>query len=1019
MKPQTTEKYQAIYRKLNPAQKEAVDTIEGPVLVVAGPGTGKTQVLSARIANILQQTDALPQNILALTFTQAAAENMKSRVTAMIGTPGFSVDITTFHSFCAGVIARYPEYFPIDRDSACITDIERYQTFHAVILELPLELLKPLNAPLLFLRDCIKAISDLKREGITPSKFAEIIEAEFDENAAPEKKSELLQFQKNAAKNRELLMIFERYQEKLREKRRYDFDDMIAFVVEAFSSSEELLLSYQEQYQYILVDEYQDTNTAQNKVVDLLGSYWQDAANVFVVGDPHQSIYRFQGASTENVVAFTQRYPRASVITLLENYRSPQELVSVAHTLIQQSSDPLSGVVQTPAGHALQAALQKELHAQTHLAQAVEISAAPSVSLELIQVAEEIQKQLAAGVQAEEIAILYRKNKDAVELCAVLDRWNIPYEIDGGSNVLDFPPLESFISLFHAIAQYKQESEDSTVFTLQCQPWLGLDTISLYHLAYLAGKNKTSLRKLVEQGYSAVETDNATPIDEAHFTQIAAFYDLCKGWLESESRLTFAAWFETVLVESGYLEWVKAQDTAPELLLYLNTLHEQVKSWSQNDLSFGLKEFLHTITIMREYKIVLPVQELHARLGAVHLSTVHKAKGREWQYVYVIHCNDGIWGNTKERVMLPLPQRVLEHTSATKSEKMDEERRLFYVALTRARRQCFLSYSETSSQEGSTKQRSPSVFLHEIQTVHSEYPTTIKTEPERQVEFLARLVSPATQRQDGARAEAFFKKIVENFSLSSSALTAYLQDPQAFIFSHLLRFPTLTAPYLAFGTAIHAALENLLQQHLVGAQELNLESAFSHFQTILEKEMTEREDSGRRLQHGRVVLETYLRELNRELVQPWKLEVTFGSGSRKTFLDDIPLVGRIDRLDWIDRSKKLVRVIDYKTGTPKSRNFLEGKTESSILSLREKELPCAIRSPYQRQLLFYKLLTQTDPTFSVQVPQGVFEFVEPDKKTGKITSHQFDLDEAAVEELKQLIRTVMAEIRSLEFLQLK
>ncbi|MFZ1721555.1 MAG: UvrD-helicase domain-containing protein, partial [Microgenomates group bacterium] len=233
---------------LNSAQRAAVDAIDGPVMVIAGPGTGKTQVLAARIATILKKTDEQPHNILALTFTDAAAKNMRERIVKMIGEAGYYVRITTFHAFCSQVINSHPEYFPIDRDSQPLTDLELYDLYQTIILESSIEQMKPLNMPLHYLRDIMGAISQLKREGVTPDVFEKIVEKEiFEFEQEKEELTKVLQKkqEKNILKHQELLTLYREYQKRLRASLRFDFDDMIALVVQAFSEHELLLREYQ------------------------------------------------------------------------------------------------------------------------------------------------------------------------------------------------------------------------------------------------------------------------------------------------------------------------------------------------------------------------------------------------------------------------------------------------------------------------------------------------------------------------------------------------------------------------------------------------------------------------------------------------------------------------------------------------------------------------------------------------------------------------------------------------------
>jgi len=344
-------KFEELYKKLNNAQKEAVDAVEGPVMVVAGPGTGKTQILTLRIANILKKTQAEPENILVLTFTESAATNIRRRLTEIIGVPAYSVSISTFHGFANEIIKSNPESFPTILGANNLTEIDQFKIIEEIILKTDLGFLKTFGDPTYYIRDIIKAISDLKREGISPEEFRVLAEKDkkffdsrddiyHDYGAYKGKmKLEAEKDQKYISKNIELAVIYEKYQIELRRLKAYDFGDMILELYKQFKKDENLLRSIQEQYQYILVDEHQDTNNAQNKIVELIMSFHQNP-NIFVVGDEKQAIFRFQGASLENFYYFKKIYPSAKLIYLTDNYRSGQVILDLADSLIQ-SKDKL------------------------------------------------------------------------------------------------------------------------------------------------------------------------------------------------------------------------------------------------------------------------------------------------------------------------------------------------------------------------------------------------------------------------------------------------------------------------------------------------------------------------------------------------------------------------------------------------------------------------------------------------------------------------------------------------------
>lgn len=999
-----TPQFQKTLEMLNPAQTEAVHTIDGPVMVMAGPGTGKTHVLAARIAHILQKTDTPPHAILALTFTESAAVNMRERVVEMIGREGYYVQIMTFHSFCSDVIKTHPEYFPIDRNSEALNDLEKYDVFQTLLQSLQLEALKPLNMPLFYIKDIIQSISQLKREGIEPEDFAHIIKVAYNDITTNSKltKAAKAKLQKAQAKNEELLKLYQAYQTELRKRLRYDFDDMIAFVVQAFKKEELLLQDYQEKLHYFLVDEYQDTNTSQNMVVEMLASYWGEQANLFVVGDPNQSIYRFQGASIENTMNFVQKFPQAKIITLDVGYRGTQVIYDAAHSLI--SNNQLT--------HEENA---KKLSSAGEKGEPLIYASSSSETLELVYIAEEIRKLHAAGSPYEEIAILYRNNADSVDIQRVLEKWGIPYEIEGGENILESEMIRQLLQVLYVTDDVRKASEDEKLFEIMAYDWTDIDPILAMKVAQAAGKAHTSIVSLISSGYEEfMKHYGRTDVTHIEFHAAELFVKQLQLWAVSDSRYVFTEWFEKLLQESGYIAHILKQENKIELLTNVNSLFREVKALVSQKKSMKLREFIRAVKTMQDNRISIFAEDFNIKKGVVHLSTVHRAKGREWNYVFVAHSIDGKWGNTRTREMIPFPDGLLKNTDLSKKERNEDERRLFYVALTRARKQVYLSYPESIQTGSHSREVAPCMFIEEIPEE-----LMIKTQSEaieeKTFEHVQALLQPMQSPLVKISDRDFYLDTLGHFKLSITALNTYLKSTEEFITNVLLRVPRSKPPAMAFGSSVHYALE-MRNKALVEGREHGMERVLADFEEALLREVVTDEEYDRRLIYGKNVLQKYLSEYAADSGKPIFVEHFFGSGLRKTVLDDIPLSGRIDRIDLIDPEKKLVRVIDYKTGSAKTAGEIEGKTVSVPLSERELSLPESIRGPYKRQLLFYKLLTELDPTFNYTAEEGVFDFVEPNKQTGKLVRRAFTLLDADVEDLKTLIRQVMKEIRNLEFL---
>lgn len=1020
----TTKQFQTAYSMLNQSQKEAVDQIDGPVMVIAGPGTGKTQVLATRIANILKLTDTNPRSILALTFTESAASNMRERLVRMIGKTGYYINITTFHSFCSEIISSHPEYFSIDRDSEPLSDIERYDFFQNIILDLELEALKPLNRPLFYIREVMKSISDLKRENIGVEEFRQIVEIEAEQLEEDLKKTTRNKLEKKINKNKDLHLIYDQYQKILRENLRYDFDDMIALVVEAFGNNEELLLDYQENLHYFLVDEYQDTNTAQNKIVDLLASYWrEEKPNIFVVGDPNQSIYRFQGASVENALSFSDKYPMASVITLTQGYRCPQNIYDAAHSLISENNLTQEESITPNLSSSRLMILNKlneRLISNSKLKSYIEITTSPSQVVELVTVVEKIKYLIEEKkINPKEIAVLFRNNNDAIQLKEILHRWEIDYEIDSSANILEIEEIRQLIEYLRVINHINTDDREMNIFQVLNYDWLDLDHLDLMKITKVASLNKLSILELLEKDFDHFKTQLTDfAVDPKSFKSYQQKLTQLRDFKHQDANLTFVSWFEKVINESGFLNHIKTLPDRYEIIVALKSLFDQIKNLNQTNHQLKLEEFLNTLDLMAEHNISIKAENIQTKENAIHLSTTHKAKGQEWDYVFIIDLIDGKWGNTRKRELLPLPDGLLKNTDLNKKERNEDDRRLFYVGLTRAKRKCFLSWPKTKTTGNNTKTQVESMFLSELgKKTYIKHIEVDSINEERILKLVEETPQNQSKKVINQKAKVFFAQLVKDFKLSSTALNTYLRDPIEFVENNLLRIPKAKPIHMSFGTAIHGALEYFFTEYKKNNSFPTYGQLVESFELHLKQEILTKKDFSARLKHGKEILKIYYESHSESNFDIMGLETSFGGFRNKVILEkDIQLSGRVDRIDWLDKEKKIIKVIDYKTGKPKSDNAINGKVSTTNYSQRELDLPEAIRGNYKRQLLFYKLLIDNDPTFDYQVSHAAFEFIEP-SQSGKQVTRLFELKDEDVKQLQELIIQVMEEINNLEFLE--
>lgn len=986
-----TAAFQEAYRQLNKEQKIAVNTIDGPVMVIAGPGTGKTQTVALRIANILLKTDTPPDAILALTFTESATRAMRERLLSLIGQTAYYVHITTFHSFCSDVIRTNPDRFTLDSDAEPLSELESIKIFHSILDSNRFDMIKPVNAPYLYTRELVRAIRDLKREGISPEIFAKVIENWQSQLEKHLKSKELTKSKYDAelrrlGKNRELLFVYRLYQDHVQDIKRFDFEDMINFVSDKFRSDKELLSLYQERYHYFLVDEYQDTNSAQNTVVELLAGYWGESANIFVVGDPSQSIFRFQGASLENTLNFLEKHSQATVISLVTNYRSSQTILDAAHELISHNRLKIQDFTKLSD--------PRLLSTQDGNGSMLQIAELPSSISENIYISQSIKSLLDLGSLPSEIAVIYRKNKDAVEIAEMLTRLGVSYVIQGGGNVLEDPIIRQLLKIFQVIHKMRTLDDDLDLFTVLHYEFFGLLPLDILKLTRLASSKRLSLFEVMSNPKILESSDVSEP---QKFTDLVTLFT---KWEADDSTNTFVKFFEIVMNESGYLNWILARPDAQEKVAKLNALFAEIKRMNVLNRDLDLRHFLADFAVMElnNIKIQEPVFDLPK--DAVVLTTAHSAKGLEWEHVFITKAFDTQWGNNRSFELIKLPENLLLNSDLSKKEKNEDERRLFYVALTRAKKVCTITYSKTYASGGNVKEVVPSMFLSEIPDTLKSIASTENLASEVQTRLID-FLKPVEIRETSPEEMNFLQKAIRNFRLSSTALNSYLECPYKFKLNNLLKVPRAKAPYFSFGSAVHTALEHFYTRFNEEGALPEAEFLLAQFESALATEILTKRDFEERLVHGKKLLTNYYSYYKDQFTPSLYIEKFFGYGRSPIYIDDVPLVGKVDRIEWADSDHRTVRVIDYKTGAPKTRGEIEGTTKYSD-------------GGYKRQLVFYRLLIDNDKWFKPKFAEAELDFIQPDSR-GKYRKERFTITDNEASELKSTIKQVSANIRALKF----
>lgn len=974
--------FESAYKRLNSEQKKAVDTVEGPVMVVAGPGTGKTQILTLRIANILKTTDTEPENILALTFTEAATANMRKRLAELIGSPAYSVVISTFHGFANDIIQNNPEDFPAIVGSRPITEVDQAQIIQDIILDTELELLKPFGDTFFYVRSIVSAVNQLKREGVSVEQFAEIVKKEeknfkntddlYHEKGAHKGKMKGMyqKLEKQINKNRELVKIYEMYQSELRKRKQYDYNDMIMETLRAMQENSDLLLRLQEEHQYILVDEHQDTNNAQNKILELLANF-HDQPNIFVVGDEKQSIFRFQGASIENFFYFKHLYKNAELITLTQNYRSSQSILDSAHSVIAGEA-----VLSANAGHT---------------ERPIEMRAFSDMTNELYFVATDIKKQIESGVEASEIAVLYRNNNDVFGLADMLDKVGVSYVIESDQDLFSDPVIRKVLVLLRAINEFGNDEYLAQALHLDI---FDLDPLDIFKVIRAASqKRKYTLYDVIQD--EKLLKGNGLMNKEA-FTEV---YANLASWITLSNNTDLISFFERVVRESGILNQIIASPDAPIKLEALETLFNEVRSIVAGKPEATLADFFHYLDTLTEHGLLIKKKKTIGRSGCVRLMTAHKSKGLEFEHVYIIDVRDGKWGNQRRPELLPLLPGVFaliedkdkDGTIDYVPEKNDDERRLFYVALTRAKQRVSISYA-TQNDQG--REQVPSVFVGEIREELLEARPTDDVEKDfsenRSIQFAPTNEALAFDLKD------FAKNLFLKQGLSVSALNNYLQSPWQYFYRNLVRIPAAPTKHQAYGIAVHAALADLFEA-LKKHGSVDKSFLIDRFTEHLDEQIISDTEHKELQAKGESALDAWFDEYSTS----WNTNALTEYRINGVYLTpEIRLTGVLDKVEFI--SDTIVNVVDYKTGKPRSRNDLMGNTKNST-------------GDYYRQLVFYKLLLKYFKDGQYEMQSGAIDFIEPDDK-GQLHREVFEISDDEVEELEETIKKVAREIMEGTFL---
>jgi DNA helicase-2/ATP-dependent DNA helicase PcrA len=1097
--------YEQALGALNAAQRQAVEQIEGPVLVVAGPGTGKTQLLSMRVGSILRgDTTMLPSNILCLTFTDAAAANMRERLINLIGQDAYKVAIHTFNSFGSWIMNSYPDYFFAWREAATADALTTYRIIERILDKLPgnhVLAAQSSDGTFFALKQLQNFISDSKRANLAPDDIRAVLDANdqafaaltpiinkhwpsvlrgkeamakilaciaalehadvsaaktaditsvyelmMSELAAAVAEAEALspasqtkpfttwkntwleldrdkkwvfKASTHVEKLRAATDVYEQYQAELHKQGLVDFNDQIMTVLDALAKHDELRLNLQERFQYVMIDEYQDTNRAQLQ----MARYITDAAvhegrpNILVVGDDDQAIYRFQGADMSNIAAFEAAYRDPVVIPLTENYRSNDDVLMRARkisTQIEFSLEKQKGISKALSVHISPAGEGTQLH---------EFASEPE---HYAWIAAEVRRRLdAPNVEGREIAVLARERSQLDALVPYLRHQKVPIDYERRENVLEQEHVVALLTMaraVHLLGEQQLDEANALLPEILSHPMWHIEPADIWKIARTAKENDqlwfdvifdqsadTPAYKTAEFLLSLSQQAAHLPLEQMldaliGITENAAPDSEQQDDVEGEIRpLTKQLspfknfYFGDQLLDKQPTEYLT-------LLSHLSCLRRNLRNYQQgsSDLLY-LKDLISFADAYQRAGLTMIDTAAHREdAQAVRLMTAHKAKGLEFDTVFVIGLEDDVWDKNKgANSRFSYPRNLAEIKPS--DNDADDALRLLFVAMTRAKQTLHLCYF-AKSEDGKAHQPFAPLLVMDISA----------DKPEVGLDTLA-LVQQYEQRWfsrhasvDHASKHALLAETLQRYQLSATHLNNFLDvtrgGPLFFLTQNLLQFPSGQSAHAMYGVTVHETLRRA-HELVIQGEPLNIDNLVRFFKTKLAAQGLSTHDLAHFMEQGEESLRTYIEQAKDSFDVSQRVEVNFRD--QGVTIGQARLKGVLDLMDFDDQAQTIY-VSDYKTG----KAF--GKWEPAPSAPEYDRIKL---HHYRQQLLFYKLLIDGSSEWGGKgwrANGGALRFVEPDYY-GKIRSLELVYDVEELAYVQKLIQAVWRKITTLDF----
>lgn len=956
---------------LNPEQLQAVTHGTGPLLIIAGAGTGKTTVITKRIEHLILEKKISPGNILALTFTEKAAAEMETRIDQILPYGYTNMWIETFHAFCDRILRQEAIHIGLTSGFDMLTEAESLLFLRKHLFDFELDYFRPMGNPMKFLQGMLAHFSRLKDDDINPDQYleyAEKISKGKTQNATPEEKEEI-------KRTMELATAFKKYETLKAKEGVMDFSDLISNTLKLFRSRPTILKKYQELFKFVLVDEFQDTNYAQNEMAMLLAG---DNQNITVVGDDDQSIYRWRGAAIANMMQFRSHFPKAKIITLTKNYRSSQNILDSAYKLIQNNNPDRLEVKEN---------INKKLEAMREIKGSdIEFIYTNRVEDEAEEVAKKIRDDVKKTNRPyNEYAILVRANDHATPFQRSLERLRIPYQFLGPGHLFQQDEIKDLIAYLHALANFEDTSSLYRVLTLSVFDIEARDVAALLNFSK---RSNLSLFEAMEKVADSAVTDDG----KEKINRIVTMMKKHLGKIphDTAGQILFY-FFEDSGLLGHYLDprSARTEKEAQNVAKFFEKLQSYASTHTDASV-FAVVDWLDLSMELGESPLAAEID--WTRNNAVNILTVHSSKGLEFPVVFVTNLVTQRFPSRDRKEQIPVPTEIIREELPTGDENLQEERRLFYVAMTRAKDQLFLSASRFYGEAKRERKISPFVIesLDEKELEKILKKQTVET-PSQQLSLLE-IMNANIENQKDKQTELTTnpQPLTTNITyISYSQLQTFQMCPLHYKLRYLLNVPSAPTPALSYGISVHATLRDFAQMVKDGQKVTALSIKDLLKDNWITSGYTGKTHEQQSYQQAEKMLIDYAEKNLKEKPDTIAIELPFNFWL-KTATGNLKVGGRIDRIDRLPDGR--IEIIDYKTG----QNVPDEKKVKEDL-----------------QLSFYALAaTSVHDNILNKTPDEVLltlNYLEANKKVSAVRTKE-DLEKA-----KEKILSLVEEISTSEF----